>query len=418
MNHFAHHAQQTCETHDVRTLLPFATPFLTWLLACTSAALFACSPAGTNGSTNTGGATTNGGTTTTGGSSGKGGTTSAGGATATGGSSDKGGTTGTGGVLANGGSSGKGGTTSAGGSAGTGGAHSTGGSVGTGGSTGTGGSVGTGGRAGAGGAAGRGGTGGTTATGGTTGTGGSGTGGSSATSGTGGSTSTLAHFSFFVTSWAALQKLSGSTDGFGGDLRYGQANGLAGADKICSDIAESSMAGSSAKQWRAFLSTVSNPSQVNAKDRVGNGPWYDRSGRMVASTLTELLMTRPGDADAAIKNDLPNENGQPNQETGANNAQVDNHDVLTGTGTTGTLYMNSTAYTCSDWTSSTGTANNGPWVGHSWGAQSGQNWMSALREGGCAPGANFVQSGGPQPGVYTVGTGGGYGGFYCFALSP
>ena len=44
--------------------------------------------------------------------------------------------------------------------------------------------------------------------------------------------------------------------------------------------------------------------------------------------------------------------------------------------------------------------------------------MSALQEGGCAPGINLENGGGPQIGVYTVGTGGGYGGIYCFALAP
>ena len=60
----------------------------------------------------------------------------------------------------------------------------------------------------------------------------------------------------------------------------------------------------------------------------------------------------------------------------------------------------------------------GPWCGHSWGAMSGQDWKSALREGGCGAGINLKQQGGNQMGVYTVGTGGGYGGFYCFALTP
>jgi hypothetical protein len=81
--------------------------------------------------------------------------------------------------------------------------------------------------------------------------------------------------------------------------------------------------------------------------------------------------------------------------------------------------MNNKAFTCNDWTlSDASMANMGPWVGHSWGAMSGQNWMSALREGGCGAGINLQEMGGPQRGVYTVGTGGGYGGFYCFALTP
>src|SRR6185436_11463029 len=94
----------------------------------------------------------------------------------------------------------------------------------------------------------------------------------------------LPKFSFFVTSLEALQRLSGSANGFGGDLRYGEANGLAGADKICTEIAESSMPGSGAKGWRAFLSAVSGPDGklVNAIDRIGEGSWYDRIGRSVA----------------------------------------------------------------------------------------------------------------------------------------
>src|SRR5690349_20801870 len=64
------------------------------------------------------------------------------------------------------------------------------------------------------------------------------------------------HFSFFVTSLKAMQELSGSEDGFGGDLRFGETGagaGLRGADKICTTIAEQSLPGN-AKTWRAFLS--------------------------------------------------------------------------------------------------------------------------------------------------------------------
>src|SRR5262245_40454637 len=59
-------------------------------------------------------------------------------------------------------------------------------------------------------------------------------------------------FSFFVTSLAAMQRLSGSQAGFGGDLRFGKADGLSGADEICRQIAEGSMPGAGAKGWRAF----------------------------------------------------------------------------------------------------------------------------------------------------------------------
>ena len=214
-----------------------------------------------------------------------------------------------------------------------------------------------------------------------------------------------------------MRKLSGSTDGFGGDLRYGQADGLAGADKICHDIAEMAVPGSGSKTWHAFLSTVAGP--VHAKDRVGAGPWYDAKGRLVASTLDQLLMERPGDADAAIKSDLPNELGVPNHTDSApgctGSACPDNHDTLTGTGTTGMLYKADMAATCNDWTNSA--ASGKPWCGHSWPRQgSGVNWMSALAEGGCAAGVNLTEMGGPN--APNVGSGGGYGGIYCFALTP
>ena len=99
-------------------------------------------------------------------------------------------------------------------------------------------------------------------------------------------------FSFFVTSLAALRDLSGSQNGFGGDLRYGETGagaGLRGADKICAAIAERSMPGSSVKQWRAFLSATDDGSgnQVNAIDRIGEGPWYDRLGRMLAPDIRD-----------------------------------------------------------------------------------------------------------------------------------
>ena len=161
--------------------------------------------------------------------------------------------------------------------------------------------------------------------------------------GTGGET--LAPFSFFVTSRAALQALSGSVYGFGGDLRYGETGpgaGLRGADRICAEIADRSMPGASTKQWRAFLSAAEGDDgqPVHAIDRIGNGPWYDRIGRLVAPTRADLLHTRPQNGDPDIANDLPNENGVPNSEVdpGADTAGERNHHILTGSLPDGTLY--------------------------------------------------------------------------------
>ena len=234
----------------------------------------------------------------------------------------------------------------------------------------------------------------------------------------------LPRFSFFVTSLRALQALSGSANGFGGDLRSGETGpgaGLRGADRICTAIAERSMPGSGRKVWRAFLSATNGGDgmPVHAITRIGNGPWYDRLGRLFGNNLAEVTMDRPANADPVIRNDFPNEDGVPNHRPDPTQGQVDNHDMLTGSNNQGRLYSNTA--TCLDWTSAMGnrTLEGRPRVGHSWPRTgSGVNWMSALDEAGCAAGVNLLEMGGPILSMPTVGSGGGYGGFYCFALSP
>jgi hypothetical protein len=241
-----------------------------------------------------------------------------------------------------------------------------------------------------------------------------GAGGSAGTGGTSGVDAGSARFSFFVTSIEAMRALSGSQDGFGGDLRFGETTGLAGADKICTQTAERGMPGAGAKTWRAFLSaTTGGPAggPVNAIDRIGTGPWYDRLGRAVALTKADLQLTRPRGADVAIVADLPNETGVPNHQG------VDDHDTLTGSTTTGVLMSTTPASTCNDWTSAVGTTGR-PMLGHSWPAASGMSWIQAHPAAGCAPGVNLVAGGGAPPGTTGVGSGGGYGGIYCFALTP
>jgi hypothetical protein len=235
-------------------------------------------------------------------------------------------------------------------------------------------------------------------------------------------TVSTAKFSFFVTSMAGLQKLSGNTKGFGGNFRFGksgQGAGLLGADSICQCLAETSMPGSKSKQWRAFLSVTKDASgkQVNAIDRIGTGPWYDRLGRSVSPDIAGLLATRPN-ADATIKNDLPNEYGIPNHRPDPNAASVDNHHMLTGSNTSGKLNSTSSASTCEDWTSVS--ASGKPRCGFSWPRNnSDANWISGWDAGGCAAGYDLNESSmAGSAGDTSVGKGGGYGGFYCFALNP
>jgi hypothetical protein len=249
-------------------------------------------------------------------------------------------------------------------------------------------------------------------------------------------------FSFFVTSLSAMRELSGSQDGFGGDLRFGETGenaGLRGADKICATIAGRSMPGAESKPWRAFLSATAGGADggpVHAIDRIGKGPWYDRLGRVVAENTQQLLDVRPTQADAMIKNDLPNEDGVPNQDPDGT-GRVDNHDTLTGSNAMGQLAMDDPLATCDDWTKSQGDEDDAPQVGHSWpreigggggnapgGAGGGRpgfspnHWIQAHSAPGCAPGVTIVEAGGPRQGDPTVGGGGGYGGIYCFSMTP
>ena len=220
-------------------------------------------------------------------------------------------------------------------------------------------------------------------------------------------------FSFFVTSYHHIQELSGTPDGFGGDLRYnGAATGLDGADAICQEIGR--RVGFGHRTWRAYLST----SSVNAIDRIGNGPWYDHAGQLVANDPSGLTSgDRP--AGGCCDNGTYDELGiYHDGKTDVNNDGMDDddHDTMTATLANGTY----AGFSCDDWTSTTampsgGVRGGGIQMGHSWPARSGQGWSEAHAGHACAAGTNFIQNGAGDPA--TVGGGGGYGGIYCFALT-
>ncbi len=142
-----------------------------------------------------------------------------------------------------------------------------------------------------------------------------------------------ADMSFFVTSTG-----SGAS---GGDL-----GGLSGADAKCQNLATNGGAG--ARTWHAYLSTgATGPgSAVDARDRIGSGPWFNQQGTMVAASVAELH------ANGLLGNVMFDELGGtiPGNE----------HDALTGTASDGTL--NSDSETCDNWTNST--VNSQGQVGH------------------------------------------------------
>jgi hypothetical protein len=140
-----------------------------------------------------------------------------------------------------------------------------------------------------------------------------------------------ANASFFVTSVGI---------GNGGNL-----GGLAGADNWCQQLAQAAGAGS--KTWHAYLSTQAADGKpaVNAKDRIGKGPWQNVKGVVVAKDVAELHGV----------NNLNKENSLSEKGEVINGAgdKPNRHDILTGSQADGTAFAGSDDRTCKNWTSST-----------------------------------------------------------------
>ncbi|RYX94909.1 MAG: lectin [Bradyrhizobiaceae bacterium] len=138
--------------------------------------------------------------------------------------------------------------------------------------------------------------------------------------------------SFFVTS---------NGIGNGGNL-----GGLAGADNHCQTLAQA--AGAGAKTWRAYLSTQAADGKpaVNAKDRIGNGPWKNAKGTVVAKDVADLHSAN----NALNKQNSLSEKGEVINGRGDT---PNRHDVLTGSQADGTAFAGTDDRTCKNWTSST-----------------------------------------------------------------
>ena len=190
--------------------------------------------------------------------------------------------------------------------------------------------------------------------------------------------------SFFVTS---------ANPGKGGDL-----DGLAGADKYCQTLAAA--AGAGKRTWRAYLSTTASGGGkvVNARDRIGKGPWYNAKGELIAKSVDALHDSH----DNLTKQTLLTEKGTPVNGRGDT---PNMHDILTGSDSQGRAQMGGTAdTTCSNWTS--GADGGSAMVGHSdrQGLRSdvaAQSWNASHPSRGCSM---------PQ-----LRASGGAGMFYCFA---
>ena len=130
--------------------------------------------------------------------------------------------------------------------------------------------------------------------------------------------------------------------GNGGDL-----GGLDGADAYCQELAEAEGAGD--RTWRAYLSTQASGGQpaVNARDRIGEGPWFNAEGLSIAANADDLHYSNANiNYDHAL-----NERGE-RVNSGANGDSPSMHDILTGTQLDGTAFPPGEDRTCNNWTSS------------------------------------------------------------------
>jgi hypothetical protein len=189
---------------------------------------------------------------------------------------------------------------------------------------------------------------------------------------------------FFVTSVGTTSK--------GADL-----GGLDGADRICETLAES--AGAGGKTWRAYLSTqpFGSTQAVNARDRIGRGPWQNAAGAIIAKDVAQLHSENNLTKATALTEKGERVNGRgdsPNE-----------HDILTGTQPDGTAFSPGEDRTCGNW--SRNGAEGSAMLGHSDRtgldeSAAAKSWnASHLTRGGCTQ--NALKSTG------------GSGRLYCFA---
>ena len=188
--------------------------------------------------------------------------------------------------------------------------------------------------------------------------------------------------SFFITS---------AGPGKGGNL-----GGLAGADQLCQLLGAT--AGAGTKTWRAYLSTQ-GPGAVNARDRIGGGPWLNAKGLIAAKNLAELHGQNNINKQTALT-----EKGEP---VNGRSDTPNMHDVLTGSQPDGTAFPAGEDRTCGNWTKS---GEGAAMVGH--------HDRQGLRDDDASKSWNSSHpSRGPDGGCSQndLKSTGGNGLFYCFA---
>jgi hypothetical protein len=190
--------------------------------------------------------------------------------------------------------------------------------------------------------------------------------------------------SFFITS---------TTEG------SGKLGGLAGADAICQNLAAAAGAGN--RTWHAYLSQqqAGNEPSINARGRIGQGPWYNAKGVLIASNVGDLHGDNLRDRNNIQKANMLDEKGQLIKGAGD---MPNQHDILTGSDSDGRAFPPGFDTTCNNWTSDTDA--NKAMLGHADRTGGGNiSWNSTHLSAGCSKEA-LIRTGGA-------------GHLYCFAIN-
>ncbi len=176
----------------------------------------------------------------------------------------------------------------------------------------------------------------------------------------------------------------------------GNLGGLAGADATCQRLAAA--AGQGNRTWRAYLSTQGQGA-VNARDRIGNGPWFNAKGARIAASLADLHGDVERDRNLLQIETALTEKGESIPGRGM---PVNEHDILTGSDSHGKAFPAGEDRTCANWTSNADT--NKAMIGHhDRMSAANTSWNSSHMTQGCS--------------LDALKRTGGAGRFYCFAAN-
>ena len=133
----------------------------------------------------------------------------------------------------------------------------------------------------------------------------------------------------------------------------GNLGGLAGADQLCQTQAQAFGGANAARTWRAYLSQEQrgNTPRINARDRIGPGPWFNVKGTLVASNVADLHGDQVRDRNNIQKANVLDAKGEVIPGVGVPQGTQNEHDVLTGSDSQGRAFTDGLDHTCGNWTS-------------------------------------------------------------------